>query len=166
MEKKQLKERENEILALALAFCNEHLDEECTELCTKLVQKLGRKRSCPLQSGKVEIWAAAVVYTICSVNSMFSKGSRFFTSSSEICNFFGVKSTTVSQKSRMIKDLLDISNVFDPEFSLKEMAAHNPINRLFTQGRYYFVEDKDPKKSSAVNSVASIGIFYRLVMSS
>ena len=84
MDKQQLKEREARVIELAVAFCNEHLDEECAELCTKLVHKLGRKRSCPLQSGRVEIWAAASVYTICSINFMFSKSSRLSTSSSEI----------------------------------------------------------------------------------
>ena len=57
MDKQQLKEREARVIELATAFCKEHLDGECAELCTKLVQKLGRKRSCPLQSGRVEIWA-------------------------------------------------------------------------------------------------------------
>ena len=56
MDKQQLKEREARVIELATAFCKEHLDDECAELCTKLVQKLGRKRSCPLQSGRVEIW--------------------------------------------------------------------------------------------------------------
>jgi len=55
MDKQQLKEREAKVIELAVAFCKEHLDDECAELCTKLVQKLGGKRSCPLQSGRVEI---------------------------------------------------------------------------------------------------------------
>ena len=68
MDKIQLKEREAKIIELAVAFCNEHLDDECVELCTKLVQKLGRKRSCPLQSGRLEIWAPATVASYSSVN--------------------------------------------------------------------------------------------------
>ena len=90
MDKQQLKEREAKIIELAVAFCNEHLDDECAELCTKLVQKLGRKRTCPLQSGRLEIWAAAAVYTICSINFMFSKSSRLNTSSAEIKSYQGL----------------------------------------------------------------------------
>lgn len=130
MDKQQLKEREARVIELAIAFCKEHFDEECAELCTKLVQKLGRKRSCPLQSGRVEIWAAASVYTICSINFMFSKSSRLNTSSAEIAEHFGSSSSTIAQKSRIIKDLLKISNVFDPDFSLKEIADNNPLNHL------------------------------------
>lgn len=140
MDKQQLKKRETKIIELAVAFCREHLDEECAELCTKLVQKLGRKRSCPLQSGRVEIWAAASVYTICSINFMFSKGSRLNTSSFEISEYFGASGSTIAQKSRTIKDLLKISNVFDPNFSLKEIAENNPFNHLFMRNGFIFFD--------------------------
>ena len=140
MDKQQLKEREAKIIELAVAFCNEHLDDECAELCTKLVQKLGRKRTCPLQSGRLEIWAAAAVYTICSINFMFSKSSRLNTSSAEISDYFGASNSTIAQKSRVIKDLLKISNVFDPNFSLKEIAERNPFNHLVMRDGFIFFD--------------------------
>ena len=140
MDKQQLKEREVKAIELAVAFCNEHLDEECAELCTKLVQKLGRKHSCPLQSGSIEIWAAASVYTICSINFMFSKSSRLSISSSEIAEHFGASGSTIAQKSRVIKDLLKISNVFDPNFTLKEIADNNPFNHLVMRNGFFFFE--------------------------
>ena len=140
MDKQQLKEREAKIIELAVAFCNEHLDEECAELCTKLVQKLGRKRTCPLQSGRLEIWAAAAVYTICSINFMFSKSSRLNTSSVEISNYFGASNSTIAQKSRVIKDLLKISNFFDSNFSLKEIAERNPFNHLVMRDGFIFFD--------------------------
>lgn len=140
MDKQQLKEREARVIELAIAFCKEHFDEECAELCTKLVQKLGRKRSCLLQSGRVEIWAAASVYTICSINFMFSKSSRLNTSSAEIAEHFGSSSSTIAQKSRIIKDLLKISNVFDPDFSLKEIADNNPLNHLVIKNGFIFFD--------------------------
>ena len=128
------------MIELAVAFCNEHLDEESAELCTKLVQKLGRKRSCPLQSGRLEIWAAASVYTICSINFMFSKSSRLNTSSSEIAEYFGASGSTIAQKSRTIKDLLKISNLYDANFSLKEVADNNPFNRLVMRNGFIFFD--------------------------
>ena len=73
MDKQQLEEREARIIDLAVTFCNEHLDEECALLCTKMAQKLGAKQDSPFQSGRVEVWAAGVVYTICSINLLFSK---------------------------------------------------------------------------------------------
>ena len=142
MDKQELKERETRITELAVAFCHEHLDldEECAELCTKLVQKLGRKRTCPLQSGRLEIWAAAAVYTICSVNFMFSKDSRLSTSSHEIAEYFGASGSTIAQKSRVVKDLLKISNVFDPNFTLKEIAERNPFNHMVMRNGFIFFD--------------------------
>lgn len=120
-----MKEREAKVIELAVNFCNEKLDEECATLCTQLIQKLGKKRTNPLQSGRLEIWAAAAVYTICSINFIFSKDSRLSLTSNDICEYFGTSNSTTAQKSRTIKDLLKISQVFDPNFSLKEIAANN-----------------------------------------
>lgn len=140
MDKHQLKEREAKIIELSAEFCNERLDAECAELCTKLIQKLGRKRSHPLQSGRLEIWAAAAVQTICSLNFMFSKTSRLNTSSYEISEYFGASSSTISQKSRTIKDLLKLTNaVLDPEFSLKEIAERNPFLQFMTNNGFFFL---------------------------
>lgn len=141
MDKQQLKEREARVIELAVAFCNEYLDEECAELCIKMIQKLGRKRSNPLQSGRLEIWAAASVYTICSINFMFSKSSRLSTSSSDIAEYFGASGSTIAQKSRTIKDLLKIGNVFDPNFTLKEIADRNPFNHLVMRNGFVFFDD-------------------------
>lgn len=141
MDKQQLKEREAKITELAVAFCNEHLDEECAELSTKMIQKLGRKRSCPLQSGRLEIWAAAAVYTVYSINFIFSKDSRLSLSSSDIFKYFDVSGSTIAPKSRTIKDLLKISDVFDKDFSLKEIAEHNPFNHLVMRNGFFFFDD-------------------------
>lgn len=140
MDKQQLKEREAKNIELAAVFCNEKLDEECAELCTKLVQKLGRKRSYPLQTGGLEIWAAAAVYTICSINIIFGKDSRLYIPSSEISEHFGTSGSTIAQKSRTIKNLLNISNFFDPNFSMKEVAGNNPFNRLVMKNGFFFFE--------------------------
>lgn len=127
MDKEQLKAREAKVIELATAFCKEHLDDECADLCTKMVQKLGRKRTNPLQSGRLEIWAGAVVYTICSVNYLFYKDAYLTTSGPEIAEYFGAKSKTLGQKSRDIKDMLRMKELFDPEFTLEKIAQKNPF---------------------------------------
>ena len=130
MEKQQLEEKEAKIIEYAVSFCNKHLDEECASLCTNLVQKLGCKRSCPFISGREEIWAAAAVYTICSINLLFSKKYRWKVSPADISDYFGASVSTISQKMRVIKNLLMIDPVFDTEFKLKEVSERNSQNRL------------------------------------
>ena len=130
MDKKELKEREAKVIELAVTFCNEKLDEECAMLCTQLIQKLGRKRTYPLQSGRLEIWAAAAVYTIC----------RLSLTSNDICEYFGTSNSTTAQKSKTIKDLLKISQLYDSNFSLKEIAEHNPFSHLRMSNGFIFFE--------------------------
>lgn len=48
--------------------------------------------------------------------------------------------STTAQKSRTIKDLLKISQVFDPNFSLKEIATNNPFNRLRMSNGFFFFD--------------------------
>ena len=73
MEKNKIKERENELLDLVRIFCSQKLDKEYLFLCEKLVKKMGRKRDIPFKSGKLEIWAAAIIHAIGSINFLFDK---------------------------------------------------------------------------------------------
>lgn len=130
MNKQQLQEREENIIQLVATFCNEHLDEDCAMLCTQLVQKLGRQHPCLFESGRLEIWAAASVYTICSINLLFDRRKPLSLSSSDICNYFGASHSTITQKMRMIKEQLRIDPVFDTEFILRGEANRHPFNRL------------------------------------
>lgn len=77
---------------------------------------------------------------LCSINFMFSKSSRLNTSSSEIAEHFKASGSTIAQKSRVIKDLLKICNVFDPNFSLKEIADNNPFNHLVMRNGFIFFD--------------------------
>ncbi len=140
MDKQQLKEREQIIVEMADAFCRERLDEECAELVTNLIRKLGRKRNNPFQTGRPEIWAAGAVYTICSINFLFAKGARLYCPSSAISEHFGTSSSTLSQKSKTIRDLLKISKYFDEEFSLQEIQDKNPFKQIRMINGFFFLE--------------------------
>jgi hypothetical protein len=72
------------------------------------------------------MWAAGAVYTICSINLLFSKKYRVKVSTTDISDYFGASASTISQKMRDIKDLLKIDPVFDTEFILKEVLQRNP----------------------------------------
>lgn len=140
MNKQQLQERENNIIQIVATFCNEHLDEECAMLCTQLVQKLGRQHPCLFESGRLEIWAAASVYTICSINLLFDRRKPLSLSSSDICDFYGISHSTITRKMREIKEQLKIDPVFDTEFILKEEANRRPFNPFKKIGSLFSVK--------------------------
>jgi hypothetical protein len=129
MEKHQIQEKQEKILVLIQQFCTAHLDEEYYEISERLVKKMGRKRAVPFVSGQVEIWAAAVIHAIGSVNFLFDKASKPYTSIDEINDFFGTKKTTTGGKSKIIRDLFKMT-YYDKEFSTKALQASSPFNNL------------------------------------
>lgn len=136
-EKEKQKMREDEIASMVTTFCKERLDEEYEQLCEKMVRKLGRKRNKPLLTGRTEIWAAAVVYTVGSMNFLFDKSFEPYVSSADINDYFGTSSSTVSQKARTIRQLLKLSQYWDKDFSTRRMQANNPMNLLMDFSRFF-----------------------------
>lgn len=129
MTKQELKAKEAALLEMTSAFCAKKLDEEYLQLCEKLIKKLGRKRDVPFQRGKLEIWAAAVVHTIGSINFLFDKSFEPFQTADQISAYFGAKKSTVSNKARQIMDMLKIEP-FSPDFSTQRMIDGNPFNQM------------------------------------
>ena len=129
MTKQEIKERENKLLEMTGIFCSQKLDDDYFQLCEKLIKKLGRKREVPFQRGKLEIWAAAVVHAIGSINFLFDKSFEPYMSADQICEYFGTKTSTVSNKAREIKDMVDLQ-YYDPEFSTQKMTEENPFNKM------------------------------------
>jgi hypothetical protein len=135
MDTKQVKkEKEQMLTGLVSDFCRDKLNEEYETLCVELVKKLGRKRTVPFITGKLEVWAAAIIYTIGNLNFLFDKSFEPCIPSSDIHEYFGTKSSTVSAKSKTIRDLLKLSR-FNNEFSTNQMIENNPINQ------YVMVDD-------------------------
>ena len=129
MTKQEIKQKEEKLLEMTGAFCVQKLDDEYFQLCENLVKKLGRKRDVPFQRGKLEIWAAAVVYAIGSINFLFDNSFEPYVTAKQISEYFGTKNSTVSNKARQIKDMFDMWH-FSPEFSTQKMTADNPFNNM------------------------------------
>ena len=129
MEKQQIKERQQEILSLIKQFCIAKLNEEYYEISERLVNKLGRKRDVPFIGGQTEIWAAAVIHAIGTINFLFDKSSKPYASVDDINDFFKTKKTTSGSKSKLIRDLLKMG-VWDKEFSISSMKESNPFNQF------------------------------------
>ncbi len=127
-DKEKLQQRIDELILMTDKFCNEHIDAEYAALCKLMIEKLGRKRNVkPLATGRLNIWAAAVVYTVATNNFLFDKSFKPYIPSSEIHDYFDTKPSTVSAKSAQIRQLLKLSPRFDPEFSTQHSLENNPF---------------------------------------
>lgn len=122
-------EKERLLLILIQDFCNQKLNEEYFSLCKKVVFKMRNKSKVPFNRGELEIWAAAIIYAIGSINYLFDKASKPYLVSQEINNFFNTKTKTVSNKARAIKNMFDMT-IFDDEFSTQQMKENNPFDNM------------------------------------
>ena len=129
MTKEEIKQKEAQLLELTKGFCDIYLDDDYLQLSHKLIKKLGRKRDVPFQRGKLEIWASAVIHALGTINFLFDKSFEPYSTPDQICDYFGTKKSTVSNKGAQIRELLKIS-YFDPDFSTNRMAQNNPMNKL------------------------------------
>lgn len=129
MTKEEIKVKEKELVELTNAFCIQELDEEYSMLCEKLILKMGRKREVPFKRGKIEIWAAAVVHALGSINFLFDRSSEPYLSADDICDYFGTKKSTVSSKARQIREMFKMA-YFDPEFSTAKRKKNDPFKDL------------------------------------
>lgn len=129
MTKEEIKIKEKRLLELTNSFCKEKLNDDYYRLCEKLILKLGRKRDVPFKSGKLEIWAAAVVQAIGSINFLFDKSFEPYVTATEISEYFGTKKSSVSNKAKQIKDMFKMG-YYDTEFSTQHMIGENPFNDM------------------------------------
>jgi len=110
-------------------FADRYLDEEYKMLCRKLIDKMSRKRKVPFLSGRLEIWAAAVVYSLGQINFLFDKSFEPYISATDLCNYFKTSQSTTSQKAKLIRDMFKMG-YFDEEFSTEKMLKENPLNEF------------------------------------
>jgi hypothetical protein len=110
-------------------FCSQRLDDDYFQLSEKLIKKMGRKRDVPFKRGKLEIWAAAVIYAIGSINFLFDKSFKPYITAQQISDYFGTKNSTVSNRARQIREMFKLT-MFDSEFATEHMNETNPFNDL------------------------------------
>jgi hypothetical protein len=122
-------EKEKQLTKMVRGFCGKYLDDEYSDLCVALVQKLSRKRNVPFVTGKMEIWAAAIVHAIGTINFLFDKNTKPYASPKDICDYFKTSQSTTGQKSAMIRNMLKLQH-WDPTFSTEHMLEHSPYAQM------------------------------------
>ena len=128
-DKQLIEEKKAQLIELTKGFSNKHLNEEYEIIILKMLNKMARKREVPFLTGKIEIWASAIIHAIGTVNFLFDKNTTPYTSVSDICDYFETKQSTVGQKSKLVRDMFKMT-YFDQEFSTAEVADHNPLKNI------------------------------------
>ena len=116
------KQKQDKLIELVSSFCQDNLNDEYEDLAIKLVLKMGRKHNVPFKRGRLDIWASAVIYALARVNLLFDKSFEPYVSADDICDYFGTKKSTVSQKASLIFDMFNLEPLIN-EFSSKELLT-------------------------------------------
>jgi hypothetical protein len=103
-----MKEKYNAIMPLIAEFCDARLNDEYKALCLKLLEKLCRKRPSPLLGGKVNSWAAGIVYAIAANNFIFDKANPHSMTAPELAGAFSLAPSTVGNKAAELRKMFDI----------------------------------------------------------
>jgi hypothetical protein len=152
-----IEEKMHELIKMTTGFCETYLDTDYKQLCEELIEKMSRKRNIPFLSGRVAIWAAAIVYAIGSINFLFDKTFKPYAMAEDICRYFGTTKSTTSQKAKVIRDMFGL-NYWDKEFSTTHMKETNPfsnmvmVNELIVDKRFLppeiqeIIDDKENTK--------------------
>lgn len=128
-DKEKIEEKQRWLDQATAAYCEAHLNNEYRDLCQKLIGKMARKRDVPFMSGKLETWAASIVYAIGQINFLFDKSSEPYATADDICSYFGVNKNTVSGKAREIREMFKMRN-WDKEFGTEEMKNRDPFRDM------------------------------------
>jgi hypothetical protein len=115
-----------QLIEMANAFSDSHLDDDYKQLCEKLIRKLARKRVVPFMSGKLESWAAGVVHALGMMNFLFDRSFEPYVSSADLAASFGVGQSTVLLKSKTIREMFKMRRS-DLEWMTEYMASRNPL---------------------------------------
>jgi len=116
----------DEIVVLTDAVCCKHLDDDYAHLARKMTAALARKRPSPLERGRRDVWAAAIVYALASINFLFDKSQVPHMRADDLAVLFGVSQKTAANKARTILDALKTSQG-DPMWWRPSNMEKNPF---------------------------------------
>lgn len=185
MKDEKTKIRQEQLVEMVSSFCDEQLDGEYKQLSIKLIEKMGRKHEVPFKRGKLEIWSSAVIYALGQINFLFDKSFEPYSTPDEICDYFGTKKSTVSNKAHTIREMFNL-DPFDKEFSTKHMMDIMPsfmidddlglsiptsdMDEFFDEVNYLFVDGKIDEALAKLDTVGEDNpeygraLFYRAVI--
>jgi hypothetical protein len=102
-------ERIDTIKRMIEDFGSAYLNPEYTAFVDKLCDWIAGTPTLNIQRGRVEIWAAAMVYVIARLNFLFDPDSDAPITADTICGHFNTIKSTVASKATLIQDTCDLN---------------------------------------------------------
>ena len=120
-----VQEKYDPIASLIRDFCRQHLNEDYEVLCLRLLEDLCSQQPSPLRRGRVNTWAAGILYAIGSNNYLFDKSQKVHMTAGELAAPFGLAASTAANKANEIARLCDVNHL-EARWVLPELAEQLP----------------------------------------
>lgn len=114
------------LIARVSQFCSARLDDEYQQLCCIMAEEFCNMRQSPVMSGKIEGWAAGIVYSIGWVNFLTSPDSSPHVRSEDIAAGFSVSPATMMAKARIIRGIFGLI-AMHPDWCVASKLEANPL---------------------------------------
>ena len=128
-EKQKIEAISQELIEMTGEFCDQYLDEDYKQLAEDLILKMKRKRQVPFLRGRVNTWAAAIIYALGQINFLFDRSFEPYVAAGDIPKYFGVSQSTIGQKAKSIRDMFDL-HYWHPEFATQRMRDSDPYKDM------------------------------------
>ena len=114
-----------DIVNLTDGFCEKYLNEDYQQLARDMAIKIYQKGS-PVKQGRAKSWASGIIHALGWVNFLQDSSFEPYMSSAELAKGLGVSQGTMTAKSKIIRDYLNIIPM-DPNWCLPEILKDNPL---------------------------------------
>lgn len=123
---KLMQEKFDRITTITNDFAKQHLNDEYAQMIRLATAALCRKRPSPLTTGKDQTWACGITHAVGMVNFLFDSALTPHIGANDLYKWFGVAASTGQGKSKIVRDLLDMSQL-DADWCLPSRLADNPM---------------------------------------
>jgi len=113
------------IVKLTDDFCEKYLNEDYQQLARDMAIKICQKGS-PVKQDRVQDWASGIIHALGWVNFLQDPDTKPYMSSADLAKGFAISQGTMTAKSKIIRDGLDIVPM-DPDWCLPELLDRNPL---------------------------------------
>lgn len=98
-------EKQEKLTEMVDEFCDEYLNEEYKQISHKIIEKMANGKSVYFKRGKLEVWASAIIYVVCQVNSLFDESNEVHITRKDILNYFNTNQSIVLRKAINLRNI-------------------------------------------------------------
>ena len=113
-------EKQKKLTEMVDEFCDEYLNDEYKQISHEIIEEMANGKSVYFKRGKLEVWASAIIYVICRINSVFDESNEVHITRRDILNYFNTKQSTVSRKANNLRNIYNLD-----KYSLNSVKESN-----------------------------------------